>query len=478
MFIIITIVSVLTYIYEFLNKRHDNLIFLFFICYPVYNQTTHYLNLSSPIFIISPALIIMSLIYFLGEKEKFSGIVWLFTLLCFSTSLSVFNSANFELSFTFFVLAVGIFYLVTIVLYNYVKGHSDPLGFIINLVSSIFIGMGIYLTMEFLTFGVSIADLYNILLRNWDKVSFRYFTAGYKEPNGFGLVSAYLLPIILYYFDKRYFIFEGARGRHIIVGLTILGLFLLLLSGSRGAIISFINVIVFLLLFGKRIVPLKKFRLNVKKYALILSPVFALIFSILIFRTFIKSEDVLNTKTQAIGIGTQQIELIGTTVDYLRHTMVSFENLVNLPLGTGPLSLAPSSEEYSGGLYSQFSLLSNFFVVGSIFGWLTLAIWLTLVILITRKAMKLISQISHAGENKLTGLLLILLAIVWGSFFPASFYLGPLLNWSTFSYGYPIISDFGVPSEYPSIVAGVVYGLVLGLIENLKRQIPLPSDKN
>jgi hypothetical protein len=459
LFLVVVIIGFFTSIYYLGIGNPERALGAFFIFYPFYAQSTNYFNICTSLFIISPTLIVISVLYLISPRVKSSASLRVFIIFNLSILISVINSTNISVSTSFYILAVGVFIITALLSYNIIASSSDTINTAKILIYSIFLGMAIFLVIETVIYQFKPLDIVNILLRKWNLLSSRYYTAGYKEPNGFGFVVAYFLPFLIYFFEIRKI--TKSKVTWLLSVWLIFGVFLLFLSGSRGALISFINVMIFLFFFGKRMLNNKQYRINVSRYAILLSPLLIMIFSILVYRTFLKPEDLSSYKTENFEIAGQDIEAIGTTIGYIHHTEVSWNNLVNLPLGTGPLSLAPLGEDYIGGEYSSFSLVTNFISLGAMFGWISLAIWILFIVLITRKTSKLCAL---AKDLKSSGLALVSLGAIWASFFPASFFIGPQLNWSTFDYYAQINRNIGVPSEYPSLISGLIIGILLGLL--------------
>ena len=466
LFIGITIITFLFLLFFLLYGKREFALVIFLVFYPFLAQSTYYLNFSTSYFIISPSLLLILIMYLLVKSEKASLELIVLFLFCLSTILGVLNSENLSLSITFFILAVGVFIIMTLLGYNIMANVDHPVKTVRFVISSVFVGMAIFLLIETIKYSFTPSDVLNILMRKWSLLSSRYYTAGYKEPNGFGFVAAFLTPFLIFFYEVERKMKKGSSVIALIF--VFFGLFLILLSGSRGAIITFVNIFIILFLLGKRIQPDKNYRINIKKYVLVLSPFFIAIIVLLLYRTFINTSDTGQSyKQEVVEIGGQDIEAIGTTIGYINHTINSWDNLMNLPQGTGPLNHPLSTEDYQGS-YSSYSLISNLIVIGSIFGWFSLFCWLFFLLVLLLRSFRIYR---HTNNKKVTGFVLVGIGAIFGSLLPASFFLGPLLNWSTFDFNQSITIDAGVPSEYPSVISGLIFGVTLGLMRNWKSDI-------
>jgi hypothetical protein len=185
-----------------------------------------------------------------------------------------------------------------------------------------------------------------------------------------------------------------------------------------------------------------------------------------------------------IRIGGEQIQVIGSTADYVKHTRASLHDFLTEPLGVGPLNATPIRDEPLGGFGAgySYSWYTNLIVVGSTFGWVSLAIWLLFIVLITRDVFSLKRS---ARGNSLFAIAIVFLAVLIASLLPGSPFLGPSLNWSNFERYLPLSPHVkGLPFEYPSIFSGIVIGCLIGLTQKIRRnsliQVParvLDSDR-
>jgi hypothetical protein len=170
-----------------------------------------------------------------------------------------------------------------------------------------------------------------------------------------------------------------------------------------------------------------------------------------------------------VRIGANTYELVGTTAMYYEKTNISFQDFFRNPLGSGPLNATPYKDNPEGGLRYYFSFISNVFVIGATFGWLSLALWL----LFTSYCVFLVFKLrSHIIDKDLYSLTVVFLAILLASLLPGSYYLGPAINWSNFVFNEPISPTMlSVPAEYPAVISGVIVGCLIGLIEVQRRMI-------
>jgi hypothetical protein len=471
MFIGISILAFSMLIIFGLKRNTSRALYLLFFFYPFLAQSAFYLNISSPFFIMTPVFLYLVLTLMFSRNFASPFTMQIIIFFCASILISVLIADNKNTAFTYFILGVGGFCITVYLVYVCIRTASDPLIFIRGLVLSIVTGAILYFIIEVVAFGLQPHDVFNIISRKWYLLpAGRYFTGGYREPAGLAFVYASIFWVILslYQFEsggKKRFIYNP-------VFLALLAsLFFLLISGTRNAIFSVVATGIVLWLLRIRLGLARAFKFKFWHLLALLLLIGVSTFY-LIPRTILSAGTAPRSTTlepTIVRIGANTYELVGTTAMYYEKTFISFQDFIKYPLGSGPLNATPYKDDPEGGLRYYFSFVSNIFVIGATFGWLSLFLWL----LFSLSCLYFVFKVRRYVSNKnLYSLTVVFLAIILGSLLPGSYYLGPLINWSNFIFDQPISPKMlSVPAEYPAVISGVLVGCMIGLIEVQRREI-------
>ena len=471
LFIMASLSAFLLLVVSGLRRRRTYAVYILFLFFPFLSQSAYYLNISSPFFIITP--VFLYLVTALIFTKNISSPKLLQIVLLFSTSIiiSVLIADNINTAFTFYLLGVGGFCITVYLIYFNVRNSSNPLTFIKGLILSIVIGTVIYFLIEVITFGLGPQDILNIIGRKWHLLpSGRYFTGGYKEPAGLAFVYASIFWVIISFYqfgraDRKKNSFSP------IFFALLASLFLLLISGTRNAIINLVTIGICLWFLRQRLGLAREFKFKFRY-------LFALLLLVGVSTYYLLPRTALSvgssrrtsfSEPTIIKIGSMEFELVGTTAMYYKKNEISFQDFFKNPLGSGPLNATPYKDSPEGGLRNYFSFISNVFVIGATFGWFSLFLWLTFTIYCGYLVFKLRNFVY---DKNLYSITVVFLSILIASLLPGSYYLGPSINWSNFIYDQPLSPELlSVPAEYPAIISGVIIGCLIGLIEVQRRKI-------
>ena len=471
MFIGISILAFSLLIIFGLKRNTSRALYLLFFFYPFLAQSAFYLNISSPFFIMTPVFLYLVLTLLFSRNLASPLIMQMIILFCASILISVLFAENKNTAFTYFILGVGGFCLTVYLVYICIRTAQDPLNIIRGLVLSIVAGTIIYFLIEVIAFGLQPADVFYIISRQWHLLpAGRYYTGGYREPAGLAFVYASLFWIILSFFQ-----FESAgRKKYIITPIfiaLIASLFFLLISGTRNAIISLVTIAFSLWLLRQRLGLARIFRFKFR-HLLALFLLVGVSTFYLLPRTFLSDGTTRRSSSiepTIVRIGANTYELVGTTAMYFETNKITIRDFFQNPLGSGPLNATPFKDSPEGGLRNYFSFISNIFVIGATFGWLSLILWLIFTFYCGYLVFKLRK---YVYDKNLFSLTVVFLATLLASLLPGSYYLGPWINWSNFIFDQPISPTMlSVPAEYPAVISGVIVGCLIGLIEVQRRKI-------
>jgi hypothetical protein len=471
-FIFIFMVSTVGLIVLHAMGRHKDGLLLFFIVYPFISQAAYYINISGPFFIITPALLYLTIYLFLTKEIRFS-LPW-FPILLFaaSTLIGVIASDNINTAVAFFILGVGSFVITSYVIYLLIKNTSNPMETVQELILAIIFGSLIYFVIESLAFRITLNDVKTIVTRNWSQLSSEhYYTGGYREPAGLAFVCAELFWIVLFFMRSGSSAGKGLNRRWIQFAFLVL-IFFLAVTGTRSAIITIALILILLVFFRKQIGFGKVYRVNIGHIFIVLALVGVGAF-VLVPRTFLTSRSIATPAwitPYSVSLGSSELQLVGTTPYYFQRTFSTLKDLAVNPWGTGPFNASPTEYELfrdkTGPIY-HYSLVSNLFVIGATFGWLSMLIWLIFVTYLLLVMLNLWRGVQH---RELYALTMIFMVVILASLMPGGYYLGPNVNWSEFNRFLPISPTTpGVPTEYPSIISGVIFGCFLGFLAQIRK---------
>ena len=469
-YILVTLASFLGLLLLHISRNGRKGLYLFFLTYPFLAQSVHYLNISASSFILTPAFLYLAIHLLLSKERALPASLQILFLFCFSILASVLVAENKYTAFAFFVLAVGGFTLSAYLMYVRVRTSRNPLLYIRGVVLAILAGSVLYFALETVTFQIRPNDIPAILMRRWHELPMgRYYTGGYKEPAGLGFVYSLLFWVVLFFVQTNSV--SGSRiGRWIDKSALLATMFFLLVAGTRSALINVVNVFLVLELLRRKLGLQSVYKLRTR-YVVTLIILVSLGAYLLIPRTILTSRSRTPPswiEPTYVSIGQRTFQLVGTTANYYKHTLISFEDFLHHPLGSGPLNATLIKEDITeGGFAYYYSILSNLVVVGATFGWLSLLIWLIFVLYMTRSVLRLRVGV----RNKLLcALTMVFLAILLASLLPGSPYLGPSLNWSNFNRLLPLSPQTpGLPSDYLAVISGIIVGGLAGLLERSRQ---------
>jgi hypothetical protein len=391
-------------------------------------------------------------------------------LFCISTLVSVSIAQNKYNAFSFFVLGVGSFAVSAYLIYANLRTSKNAIIFIRGMILSIIAGSALYLGIETLAFRLRPSDVINIILRRWDQLPMgRFITGGYGEPAGLGFIYS-LLFFVLAMLIQNKTIPRNRLMKWIERGALLFVAFVILIVGTRSALINLIYIFALLWFLQKFFSEKRLVRINAR-YLVLLGIIVALGAYLVIPRTIMTASSVKPppwVEPVYIQIGSRQIRVIGSTADYVKHTRASFHDFFTKPLGVGPLNATPILDLRLGGFEAgySYSWYTNLVVVGSTFGWLSLFLWLTFIAKVTRDLFRLRGR---ANRDVNFSMSLIFLAILMASLLPGAPFLGPMLNWSNFDRFLPLSPQItGLPFEYPSVISGMMLGCLIGLIQTVR----------
>jgi hypothetical protein len=465
-YIFITLLAFIGMVFFQLRKQSDLSLFLFFFLYPFFNQTVFYFNIASTFFVLTPAFLYLLMFLFLSKGVRLSNSFKLLLFFCLSTYPSVLVAQNRDTAHAFFILGVGSFLLSAYIIYTRVRITKNPLSFIRRVLFSIVAGSVIYITIETVVFRIGPNDVLEIILRKFSAVSSgRYYTAGFWEPVGMGFVYSILFWVAIFYLQVPQ---KNKTAKWLNISSLLITFIFVWMSGSRAAFLNIAATLFMLLLLSRALGLKRRFRIR-WQYMLGIGV-------LLIFGVYYLLPRTIQTSRSApipywitpptLTIAGKSYNLIGTTAQYYRNTIASLDSFLHKPLGTGPLNArldenTPTRDQFP----FHYSSISNLIIVGATFGWFSLGCWVILLVFITYKVFR-VPKASRMED--IFSLAVIFLAILLSSLLPGSMYIGPNLNWSKFGWLLPLSPDTpGLPSEYPSIISGLVIGCLLGLLSQL-----------
>ncbi|NUM43751.1 MAG: hypothetical protein HUU38_03525 [Anaerolineales bacterium] len=465
-YIFIIILAFIGLIFFQLNRKSNFSIYLLFFLYPFFNQSAYYLNIAAPFFVLTPAYLYLLTFLFFSKESPLSLSFKLLIFFCLTTALSIFVAYNRDTALAFFVLGVGSFLLSAYIIYSRIRQTKNPLQFIRRVFLSILGGSIIYIIIETVVFRIKLSDVIEIVLRKFTQLySGRYYTAGYWEPVGMGFVYSIVFWVILFYLQSKP---QTKSTKWLNILFLSISFAFVWMSGSRAAFINIATTLFMFIAFSQVLKVKQQFRIRWYHVAGIgILMAFGVYY--LIPRTIQTSRSApvpAWITLPTVTIAGKTFTLVGTTAQYYRNSTASLDAFLHRPLGTGPLNARldenlPVKEQFP----YHYSTLSNLIVIGATFGWFSLGIWIILLVWIAKKVFKASKTSRDKPEFTLT---VIFLAILTGSILPGSMFIGPNLNWSKFEWLLPLSAGTpGLPSDYPSIISGLVFGCLLGLLSVL-----------
>jgi len=445
-----------------LNNKGKYALQLFFFSYPFLSQTVNYINISGSFFILTPALIFLLIHVLLSKEYPLSKGLLIVYVFCISTLASVFVAQNIYTASSFWILGVGSFAMMAYLMHELIAHSQNSWEQIQSILSALVFGSFAYFLLEIIVFRISPSDIIFVFLRRWDQLPVgRYYTGGYREPAGIGFVYSLLFwpALFIAQQSKKY----GYALRNWVI--LFLVTFMLFLSGTRAAIFNIVNTFIAIWVLQKvfRLKPL--IRINMRTLLIFIGFLGVGIY-LLSSRPLTTSNARIpsNGEVAIWSVAGRSFVFTGTTAQYFNRTFVSLNTVLTLPLGTGPLNAPIPANSIDGGFGYHFSIISNLFVIGATFGWISLGIWSFLLFYLsyTYYHRRLNTDVSHSS---LFSLGVLFLAILWAAHLPGSNYIGPGLNWGNFDY-YTKITPYtsALPAEYPSLVSGMILGVITGVI--------------
>lgn len=470
-FIGVTILSFLVLILLHLKKRGKYGLYLFFVVYPFLAQSVFYLNISSPLFILTPAFLFLVLHLMLSRDHPLTLSFLILFLFWLSTLVSVFGAVNKYTAAAFFVLAGGGFAVSAYLVNGKIQVATNPLKFIRGIVLSILVGSLIYFLIETIAFRIGPSEIMNIIMRRWSELpQGRYYTGGYWEPAGLGFVYSFMFWIMLFFIQTP---INNPTQKWMNIVSLLAAVFFILVAGTRSVIVNLVNIFIVLWLLRKLLGLKSGFRIK-PQYIIVTFILAGISAYILLPRTILTSRSATPPswiEPTIVSVAGRDFQLVGTTAQYYKRTQLSLYDLLHKPLGAGPLNatILPGYEDSGDvGFVYYYSTISNLIVTGATFGWLSLLLWLLFVFYVTYRAFLLRKTPKDQGIYTLE---IVFLAILLASLLPGSSYLGPNLNWSNFDQLHPISPTTpGLPSDYPSIISGLMVGCLIGLQSRVRRR--------
>ncbi len=436
----------------------------------IYDSFDSIFNLVLPHIVFSVYLFLWIFFFFYNKYHLLihnKGQV-LLIFFCISTFISALKAENqfVSIGYTFTCIYLFLFssLSVSFTLQSYKENKVDALSIvgaiciITTLLSSIFV------FYETLGKGISIFEYIQINY-NRNFTGNLWMTAGFMEPAGYSIAAAIFgtFIIVAYFFldreKSKKHSFTEIFTRYTLIRyhfLLIYSLFywwlLFFTSGSRSSIISTILIFLTVLFVTIRF---SSFRVRLNKKLILFGIVLMVLSStILIYR----SASIFNSFYRSASYN-------DTTSLYLVDTYFSFKSLMENFWGNGALnSNLYLKTNWSGYLVARNlnNLISNLFVIGTTYGWLSMALYFLIIYEIVIKLKNSLKYFSLENFSTYNVLLIYSASVFIVSVLPFGFQIGPFINWSPVDINDHLINASNIqPKVYPVVLGSLFLGVSL-----------------